>query len=277
LSATTKEPPDDGPPGKAKLHGPNWGLLPHQAALRDEFKPGALNPVCSDNPEFDWETVFTHCDGDVTGDTETKRLAIKMAAGVMTTLFDWLLKVNLRDQRALKSIGVRAVVMAWVVNPARFEGASLTTLAKSLGYRSHKAISPEAAEFSRDFGIKNSFQAHDSSKKRRKVMLHPPPKIKSPAAPASAGGNPKGKTISLSSTNGHAANAKLLFTRSIPASDDDHDGLEVYVGGMGDVVLRLLRPYTHTEEIVLHVAEALTLCGLLPAAITAADKYRRTL
>jgi AraC-like DNA-binding protein len=111
---------------------------------------------------FDWEPVFAKlAPGEAIDDAEAKLLAAKMATGLTTAILEWLLQVNLQDHRALKAIGVRAVVMAWVLNPERFEGASMTTLAKSLGYSSGSAMNPEAAEFSRQFGIRNKFQEHN--------------------------------------------------------------------------------------------------------------------
>jgi hypothetical protein len=164
------------------LHGPGYGLLPHAGALRDEFKTShkkgvsneigiRIDPLHAGNPGFDFETIFASLDGETDEPTTNamvndsdRQAALKLSARLLSVLLDWLLAVNLADQRALKSIGVRAVAMAWVINPERFEGASLTTLAKRLGYGSGAAISPEAAEFSRRFGISNHFQAHAPDK-----------------------------------------------------------------------------------------------------------------
>jgi hypothetical protein len=74
------------------------------------------------------------------------------------------LEVNLKDARAVKAVGVRACAAAWVIDPEHFDGASLTKVARSLGYSSQAAISPEAADFSRRFGITNHFQAHAPDK-----------------------------------------------------------------------------------------------------------------
>jgi|ERR1039458_4013923 hypothetical protein len=150
---------------KVKIHGPDWGLLPHRMALRDEFKPSQLNPASNGNPDFDWESVFAHLDGDVTDDAETKQAAAKMTARVMAELVAWALEVNLQDHRALKAIGVRLVAMAWVINPKQFGDSSLATISKSLGFKGANSISPSAAEFSRRFGLTNKFQDHDWRKK----------------------------------------------------------------------------------------------------------------
>ena len=94
-----------------------------------------------------------------------------------------------------------------------------------------------------------------------------PPTIKIPDALAGAPGKPKGKTNSHLSANIHA------YAWSIPP--DDRTGLTVTIGGMGHVVLSQHQPFTDAVFVVLHPVEALALHGILPAAIAAADDYRR--
>jgi AraC-like DNA-binding protein len=155
-------------------HGPpNYGLLPHVAALRDELKDEVINPLVNGNPGFDFETVFANLDGendDSTGttmdDVFDRRAVLKMTGHVLALIFDWLLQVNLKGDRLVKAVGVRACVAAWVIDPEHFDGASLTKVAKNLGYSSQSAMSPEAAEFSRRFGITNKFQTHCPNKEK---------------------------------------------------------------------------------------------------------------
>ncbi|MGO9585114.1 MAG: hypothetical protein ACLP2Y_02740 [Limisphaerales bacterium] len=157
-----------------KLHGANWiGASRHATPLRDEFKPSELNPAFNGNPNFDWESVFTNLDGaddesirNAMGDVEVRQAASKMTARMFSLILDWLLQVNLQDHRAVKAIGIRAVAMAWVVDPGLFEGASLTTVAKSLGYSSGRAMNQETVDFSRRFGITNHFQNHCPDKEK---------------------------------------------------------------------------------------------------------------
>lgn len=58
-----------------------------------------------------------------------------------------------------KIIGARAIAVAWVLKPELFGGASLTAVAKSLGFHV-MYLSPHAAEFTRKFGIRNRAQSH---------------------------------------------------------------------------------------------------------------------
>jgi hypothetical protein len=150
------------------IHHADWiGAAHHAMALRDEFKPSQLNPAFHGNPDFDWETVFASLDGEdhsnsnTMADDSTRCGAYAISAKLLSRLLDWLLAVNLQDHRALNSIGVRTVAMAWVIDPARFEGASLATVAKRLGFKGGNSLSPSAAEFSRRFGLTNKFQDHD--------------------------------------------------------------------------------------------------------------------
>lgn len=161
------------------LHGPGYGLLPHAGALRDEFKASDISAIHPGNPEFDFETIFARLDGEAgvpSGNAMdnicVRRAVLKMSSLVVGLIFDWLLEVNLKDARAVKTVGVRAITAAWVINSDRFAGESLTALAKRLGYQSGSAMNPEAAEFSRRFGISNRFQNHDWRKKHESATAN---------------------------------------------------------------------------------------------------------
>lgn len=164
------------------LHGPGWGLLPHVGPLRAGFKTSnkkgvsnkigiRIDPLHEGNTDFDWSKIYASLDGEINEPTTTamddifaRRAVLKMSSLVVALIFDWLLQVNLQGDRLVKAVGVRACAAAWVIDPEHFDGASLTKLAKRLGYSSHAAISPEAADFSRRFGITNHFQAHAPGK-----------------------------------------------------------------------------------------------------------------
>ena len=111
--------------------------------------------------EFDWEELelrlgeFHQANGSVTAE-ESKRLAF-----ALSIILDWLICENLTRKHGLRTIGKRAVSMAWVLNPKRFgEDASLHSLAKELGFKAAN-ISPLTAEFSRLFSVFNKYQNHD--------------------------------------------------------------------------------------------------------------------
>lgn len=82
-------------------------------------------------------------------------------------ILDWLLKVDLNNTHALKTIGKRAIAMAWVINPDRLkigsekQSSSLRQLSKQLGFTAPN-IAPLTSEFSRLTKLTNRFQLHDS-------------------------------------------------------------------------------------------------------------------
>lgn len=151
-------------------HGPNYGPGGHPYHIGDNVADAAIAPTHPGNPRFDFETVFEHLDGPppenttVDDATKSKRLAMKMAAKAMVAFMDWALEVNLGDPRALKAVGLRAVAMAWVTNPDRFAGASLTTLSKTLRLTDHTSLARATSSFSRTFKLYNAWQRHAANK-----------------------------------------------------------------------------------------------------------------
>jgi hypothetical protein len=102
-----------------------------------------------------------------------------------------------------------------------------------------------------------------------------PPKIKSPGAPASTPGKPKGRIDCHRRTNCNAADTELLSTWNIPSFDDD--GLDIFIGGKGHVNLKQKRSFEAAAVIVLNPKTARAALKVLPAAIAAADRHRRAL
>jgi len=116
----------------------------------DEVEPTI--EACAD---FDWASV-ERAFGELRDDPEQR----DRLAAVLRFVFDWMLRGNLRRMNALHVIGKRAVAMAWVIDPARFNNDSLRSIAMQLGCTAGN-ISPLTAEFSRLTGITNVFKAHD--------------------------------------------------------------------------------------------------------------------
>lgn len=94
-------------------------------------------------------------------DAEKECYAEKMAEA-LGQIFDWLLETPLKptDKRYLKSIALRTVSIAWVVDPARFKNDSLRSLAKQLGVKVDM-LSRSSSDVSKKFKIKNQFKSHD--------------------------------------------------------------------------------------------------------------------
>lgn len=70
-------------------------------------------------------------------------------------ILDWLLDGSPMSER----IGRRVIALAWVLNPSRFDGESVTKIASRLGL-SKATLSCETAAASKRFGIRNRGQAH---------------------------------------------------------------------------------------------------------------------
>lgn len=81
-------------------------------------------------------------------------------AEALRLMFVWMTKAKAQDQRAVKSIGIKVIAAAWVMNPNLFGNAPAHMVAKSFGV-SPQILKTKTADFSRVFKIKNRFQVHD--------------------------------------------------------------------------------------------------------------------
>lgn len=142
----------------------------HMADYNDRILRQELTEHRGDG-EFDWDELDRRL-GELreTGIDEAfdGQEAMRFAFALHTIL-DWLIvePENLSRKHGLRSIGKRAISMAWVLNPKRFgDDASLRTLAKNLGFDAAN-ISPLTAEFSRVFNVFNKFQKHDWRKETK--------------------------------------------------------------------------------------------------------------
>jgi hypothetical protein len=110
-------------------HGPNFGLLPHSGALRDEFRTShkkgigcgiglRLDPLL-DNSDFDWESVYAHCDGEfpdcpINPAEAQQRRVVTLAAKMVSAFTGSLLTVSpsCPTDRKLARIGRVALAIA---------------------------------------------------------------------------------------------------------------------------------------------------------------------
>ncbi|MDE2105156.1 MAG: hypothetical protein KGL39_48460 [Patescibacteria group bacterium] len=152
-----------------KLHSASWiGKSHHREPLREQFNPQDLDPTFQGNPDFDWKTVLAHLDGESEDSEEIKKETMELSAIIAKKMIDWLINIDFRDPRVLKIIGAKAIAMAWVLDLERFDGQSLTTIGKSLGYTSGVLLGRHASEFSKTFGVTNKYQQHDWRKEKAK-------------------------------------------------------------------------------------------------------------
>lgn len=111
--------------------------------------------------EFDWNELYRRL-GEPTDEEEPEleqRDFATMGRG-LAKILDYILDVDLSKANAPHVIGRRLLALAWVIDPRRFQNASIRKLAKRLG-ASAPHLSNMAADSSRKFKISNRFQAHD--------------------------------------------------------------------------------------------------------------------
>ena len=113
--------------------------------------------------EFDWDALDAGANGD--GASPEPRDFGDLAEA-LSRILGWLVahSQNAGEQYD-RTIGRKAIALAWVVNPGLFEGApSLAALAKDLGI-TRAALSSHAASISREFGLTNRGQVHGWNRK----------------------------------------------------------------------------------------------------------------
>ena len=133
-------------------------------ALHDfnpNFKSKHIAPTAGNDgtSDFPMEAVIARLDGEEL-DTHDSQMSKEELAAMMREIFVWMTTAKACDQRAVKSVGLRAIAAAWVLNPGLFGDAPSHMVAKSF-WVYPKGFNTRAADFSRKFGIKNQFQAHD--------------------------------------------------------------------------------------------------------------------
>ena len=113
--------------------------------------------------EFDWDALDAGANGDGAS-PEARDLGD--LAEALSRILGWLVahSQNAGEQYD-RTIGRKAIALAWVVNPGLIDGApSLAALAKDLGI-TRAALSAHAATVSREFGLTNRGQVHGWNRK----------------------------------------------------------------------------------------------------------------
>lgn len=119
-----------------------------------------INPLYKDHTDFDYDAVTNAIGEGIITDDPRVEFVEKLFQFVANT------KLNpkesfIKRRRASRNIGIRFAALAWVINPALFEGTpSATALAKMLGCKSAWPFLRITGEVSRQFGITNRAQDH---------------------------------------------------------------------------------------------------------------------
>ena len=131
-------------------------------AFQEAYLANDQDPVDGQVADFDWpglDRLLGECEAD---NSERDWIAMGEA---LARILDWLTAVNLDSPNAERFAGRRAFALAWVVNPAKFDGSpSLTKLAQRLGL-GPRLLQHAAAAATEEFGIVNRGQAHAWNRK----------------------------------------------------------------------------------------------------------------
>ena len=135
------------------------GNTPH-----DDYPVEERDPLDSTLADFDWKAL-----AEGLGEAKDEGVDYYLLGEALRKVFDWIFKLDLArssSKHVFASIGKRTLAVAWVVDPERFGKGknSLRKLAHKLGITA-PALSVNTADASRQFGVSNRFQAHDSKKK----------------------------------------------------------------------------------------------------------------
>lgn len=140
----------------------------------DENRPGAPDPIDGRTSQFDWDELAELL-GEA-GIQMDERDYEAMALGLRRIL-QWILHVpaHTKPERRANLIGRRLAAFAWVLDPSLFaDSPSLSKLAQQLEV-SVASLSQSSAAVSRNFGIRNRYQAahgrHLRPKPRTKPVL----------------------------------------------------------------------------------------------------------
>lgn len=107
--------------------------------------------------DFDWDELLARL-----GEAQVE-LAPRDYTGLVEALrsiLDWMMPSHLHRADSDRTIGRRAIALAWAMNPALFEHSpSLSQIAKELGL-GKATMSTYTAEASRRFQVRNRGQKH---------------------------------------------------------------------------------------------------------------------
>ncbi len=153
-------------------HGKDFGIISKAGEFVEDLHSDKTFPGFKGAVGFPMDEVCRRLDGEPVHDRQSDRTAPDTAAA-LAVLFDWLAlsekadtgEIKIRDdERVISFIGKRALAAMWVTKPALFGGLPARTVAERFGISTFN-FSRITSAFSRQFGIRNVFQAHDAKNK----------------------------------------------------------------------------------------------------------------
>ncbi len=126
--------------------------------MRDDFDEGRLSeqrdPIDAQDLDFDWRQLYERLSEDIASDQVERQLA-----ETITRLLQTLIPLRQRYLPPIE-IGLNVIALAWVLNPAYFEGSpSLRQLARRCGVQP-ATLARHTGRFSRLIGWRNRAQRH---------------------------------------------------------------------------------------------------------------------
>jgi hypothetical protein len=121
----------------------------------DDWIPDNVDPLDAPDQDFDWDELYGRLSEDAEGPQHDPELA-----QTVVRLLQLLIPPNTGQRLQAKSLGLRLIALAWLLNPGYFEGSpSLRTLAKRCGIRI-ASLANYTGHYSRLLGWRNRAQSH---------------------------------------------------------------------------------------------------------------------
>jgi hypothetical protein len=126
----------------------------------EDYSTENLDPLApSMEEDFDWDELYERF-GEVS-DRQMHDEQMERINKFVRELFQWVVAIDLNRPNSQTLIGRRFIALAWVLNPALFEGTpSASKLAESLGIARKANLWELTGEVSRHFKIINRGQSH---------------------------------------------------------------------------------------------------------------------
>lgn len=135
--------------------------------FHDDWIPDNVDPLDAPDQDFDWDELYGRLSEGVEGPQTDPELA-----QTVVRLLQLLLPPNTGQRLQAKSLGLRLIALAWLLNPGYFEGSpSLRTLAKRCGIRL-ASLANYTGHYSRLLGWRNRAQIHAWNWCRRRRPRH---------------------------------------------------------------------------------------------------------
>jgi hypothetical protein len=140
------------------------GLMKPQ--FHEDYTTDKLDPLAPPMQEdFDWDELYERF-GELS-DRQKHDEQMERINEFVRKLFQWVVAIDLNRPNSQMLIGRRFIALAWVLNPALFEGSpSASKLAESLGITRKANLWELTGEASRHFNIVNRGQSHAWNRKQ---------------------------------------------------------------------------------------------------------------